>query len=101
MLSENVIKTEKGIRFNVRVVPKSSKNLLCAMSEDVIKLKITAPPVDGKANAACIKYFADILCVPKNQIALISGLKSKTKTFEITGDPDLLYSILKQAINQE
>jgi uncharacterized protein (TIGR00251 family) len=48
-------------------------------------LKITAPPVEGQANAECIRYLSDILKVRKNQVTIISGHKSKKKTVAIEG----------------
>lgn len=85
-----VTKTSNGIKFNVKVVPKSSINELSVLDENSFKLKITAPPVDGKANQACEKYLSNILNVAKSRVNIVSGLKSKSKTIEVIGNCDEL-----------
>jgi len=99
-LSVKISKTAIGIKFSVRVVPKSSKNQLLLMDEGIIKVKITAPPVEGKANECCIAYLASILGVTKSQVSISSGEKSKTKVFEVTGNPDTLSANLVKAIKK-
>lgn len=77
--------TKDGIVFNIRVVPRSSKSELAGIQEDALKVKITAPPVEGKANEECIKLIADKLGVRKSRVAIISGHKSKRKTIAVSG----------------
>ncbi len=96
-----VSKTAEGIKFAVRVIPKSSKNMLSLMEDGTIKLKINAPPVDGKANAACIKLLSDVLDLAKSKVKIVSGLKSKTKQVEAIGDADLLYKKLIDSLQPE
>jgi hypothetical protein len=50
-----------------------------------VKIALTAPPVDGKANEALIAFFAQALHLPRSRIALIAGAVSRTKTLRITG----------------
>lgn len=68
-------------RLTLKVIPNSSKTMLIRENEG-LKLKITAPPVDGKANAFVIKYFSKELKVPKSSIHLIRGQTSHHKVFE-------------------
>lgn len=93
-----VIKTNNGIKFSICVVPKSSKNLLSVMEDGIIKLKINASPIEGKANEACVKYIADILGIAKSKVKIISGFKSKTKLIEIDGDSEVLYNRIIEII---
>lgn len=65
----------------------------------MLKLKITAPPVDGKANEACIKYLSKLLGVPKTMIHIVNGEKSKIKTLEILGNPEELECVLLKNID--
>ena len=69
----------QGIFFKVFVQPKSSKNMITGIYGDAIKIKLTAPPVDGAANKMCIKFFAKCLKVPKISLEIISGHTSRTK----------------------
>jgi len=72
-------KSAKGVMFKVFVQPKSSKNMIVGIYGDTIKIKLTAPPVNGAANKMCIKYLANILKIPQSKIEIISGHTSRTK----------------------
>ncbi|MBC8198530.1 MAG: YggU family protein [Desulfobacteraceae bacterium] len=74
-----VKKNTKGIIFKVFVQPKSSKNMIVGLYGDAIKIKLTAPPVNGAANKMCIKYLANILNIPKSKLEIILGHTSRTK----------------------
>ena len=70
--------------FRIYVQPKASKNQVVGRHSDpskgdALKVKITAPPVDGAANAMCVKFFAKLLRVPKSSIAIVSGQTSRHK----------------------
>ena len=75
---------EKAL-LKVRVNPRSSRNQVTGWQGDVLAIKLTAPPVEGAANKACIEFLADRLGVRKSQIALVSGAAGREKVFEITG----------------
>ncbi len=77
--------TKDGVVFKIRVVPRSSRCELVEIQEDALKIKITAPPVEGKANEECIKFIADKLGVRKSRVAIIAGHKSKKKTIAVSG----------------
>ncbi|MDO9566238.1 MAG: DUF167 domain-containing protein [Candidatus Desulfaltia sp.] len=72
-------KNAKGLVFKVFVQPKSSKNMIVGLYDDAIKIKLTAPPVNGAANKMCIKYLANILKIPQSRFEIISGHTSRTK----------------------
>ena len=76
---------ENYVTFSVRVQPRSSKNEICGIYGDAIKIKLTSPPVEGEANEGLIKFLSDILKISKGQIEIISGHKSRTKSIKITG----------------
>jgi len=71
--------------LRVRVKPRSSQNQIVGWQDDVLAAKVTAPPVEGAANKACIEFLADQLGVKKSQITLVFGAASRNKVFEITG----------------
>lgn len=68
-----------GIILKIFVQPRSSKNMIAGLHGDALKIKLTAPPVDGAANKMCIQHLAKWLKVPKSSIEIISGQSSRTK----------------------
>ena len=73
---------EDKIIIEVKVVPNSSKNSISDECE-FLKIKLTAPPVDNKANKALIEYLSKLFKVPKSSVILKSGGTSKNKRFEL------------------
>jgi len=70
--------------LKLHVTPRSSRSEITGWRDDVLCVKLTAPPVKGAANAAIVKFIADALGVRKSQVTLISGEKSREKTLRIT-----------------
>lgn len=71
-------------KIKIRVLPRSSKNeVIGEMADGTLKVKLTAPPVDGKANDSLIKLLADYFDKPKHKIKIAAGATSKNKTIEI------------------
>jgi len=73
----------EGIRLAVQISPNAKKTEVLGVVEDVLKIKLQAPPVDGKANDALIRYIADTLHVPKSAVSITHGLSSKRKLLEV------------------
>ena len=69
--------------LKLHVNPRGSKNEISGWRDDALCVKITAPPVDGAANAAVVKFIAGTLGVRKSAVRIISGEKSREKTIEI------------------
>jgi hypothetical protein len=69
-----------GLSFRIRVQPKSSRNEIVGMQDGALKLKITAPPVEGAANKFCIELLSRELGVPKSCLEITSGQASRSKT---------------------
>jgi uncharacterized protein (TIGR00251 family) len=74
-----------GCTLSVRVHPGARKNGATGIHADEVKIALTAPPVDGKANEALIAFLADALRLPRARIVLVSGLTSRAKILRITG----------------
>lgn len=70
---------DDGVVVRLFVQPRASKNQLAGIIEDELKIRLTSPPVDGAANALCIKYLAKLLKLPKSNLELIAGDKSRHK----------------------
>jgi uncharacterized protein len=73
------------IDIEAKICPKSSRNEIITLDRGMVKIKVTAPPVDGMANKAVIELISKELKVPKKDIAIISGDKSKNKKIRIHG----------------
>lgn len=73
-----------GAALNVRVTPRSRRNEIAGVRSDgTLKIRITAPPVDGKANAALIKFLAGILGVRKPRVEIVAGHRGLDKIVSI------------------
>lgn len=80
------------IRIKVKVIPRAKKNQISGFMEDgSLKVRLAAPPVDGKANQALIKLLAEILELPQADISIISGLNGRNKTIKIIGLSSIEY----------
>ena len=71
------------MRIYVKVIPRSSKNLVEKISEGEYKVKLTAPPVDGEANKMLIEILAEHFDVPKSLVSIIGGKSTRKKLVEI------------------
>ena len=71
--------TDEGIVFTVTVQPRASKNAVMGRHADTLKIKLTAPPVDGAANKACLAFLAKQLGVAKSRLEIVSGHTSRVK----------------------
>ncbi len=81
-----VLKQAGGaISFEVKVVPRASKSEVTGMEGDAVKIRLQAPPVDGKANEALVKFLADALGVARSQVEIVSGQTSRKKVVRIRG----------------
>jgi len=74
-----------GCTLSVRVHPGARKNGVTGVHAGALKISLTAPPVDGKANEAVIAFLADALHLPRARVALVAGATSRAKMVRITG----------------
>jgi len=77
--------TAAGVSFAVKVQPRAKRNAIVGEVGDAMKLTLTAPPIDGRANEACIEFFANLLDVPRSSITIASGETSRNKVIRVTG----------------
>jgi uncharacterized protein (TIGR00251 family) len=77
--------TSAGVSFAVKVQPRARKNAITGVVGDALKLALTAPPVDGRANEACIEFFAKLLEVPRSSVTIASGETSRNKVIRVAG----------------
>lgn len=85
-----------GAAFTVRVVPKASKTEIIGLMDDgALKVRLTAPPVEGKANEALIAFLADVLSVRRDQVEIVAGHSGREKLISVIGiTPDEVNNIL-------
>jgi uncharacterized protein len=74
-----------GCTLVLRVHPGAKRDAIIGLHNGAIKISLTTPPVDGRANDAVIAFLAERLRLPRARIALVSGLANRSKTVRITG----------------
>jgi len=74
-----------GITFAVKVQPRAKKNAILGELGDSVKISLVAPPVDGRANQACLKFIAELLNVPRSAVTIVSGETNRRKVIRVAG----------------
>jgi hypothetical protein len=72
-------------RVTVKVHPRARRTRVTGRLGGAWKLDLAAPPVDGKANEACVRFFADLAGVPQSRVRIVLGLSNRTKVIDIDG----------------
>ncbi|HEV2107299.1 MAG TPA: DUF167 domain-containing protein [Thermomicrobiales bacterium] len=73
-----------GVVLSMLVTPRSSSTGIVSLDDDVIRVRLTAPPVDGKANTALTSYLAGVLDVPKRNVEVLTGSSGRRKRVRVT-----------------
>ena len=84
-----ITETDKGTIINIRLIPRASTNQVVGVLDNSIKIRLQAPPIEGKANKALIKFLSKLLKVPASHITIISGETNRNKRiliYEVTAD---------------
>jgi len=74
-----------GVTFAVKVIPRASRNEIAGVEGEALRVRLTAPPVEGAANAALLAFLAEVLGVPKRDVRLVSGQTSRRKVVAVAG----------------
>ena len=77
--------SDAGVRFAVRVQPRASRSEIVGVHGDAMKIRLSAPPVDGAANEALVELIADALGVSRRAVRIVSGETSRSKVVEVEG----------------
>lgn len=75
----------ESVTFSVKVHPKARRERIASVVGTALKFETTAPPVEGKANEACIRFFADLLKVPRSSVTIAAGNSSRNKVIRVIG----------------
>jgi hypothetical protein len=77
--------TTSGASFAIRVHPRAKENAVTGEVGDALKISLTAPPVEGRANDACIHFLAELLQVPRSSVTIAAGESSRNKIVRVHG----------------
>lgn len=77
--------TPGGATFQVRLQPRAKKNAIVGEVGEALKLALTAPPVEGRANQACIAFLAELLNVARSSVTIAAGHSSRNKVIRVVG----------------
>jgi uncharacterized protein (TIGR00251 family) len=77
--------TADGITFAVKVHPRAKMNTITGELGDTLKISLTTPPVEGRANQACIEFFAKLLKLPRSSVTIASGQTTRNKVIRVAG----------------
>lgn len=81
--------------FKVRVLPRASRECVAGIYEDALKIRLTAAPLEGKANEACRAFLSKILGVPRSRVEIVSGHTSRNKVIKVSGlSPEKIKALL-------
>ena len=72
-------------RLTVKVHPRARRTGIAGRFGEAYKLDLAAPPVDGKANEECIRFFAELAHVPRSRVRILSGQTARLKLIEVAG----------------
>ena len=81
----NLRDTHDGCTLSVRVHPGARTNAITGTHDGALKISLTTPPTDGRANDALVAFLAEQLRLPRARIALLTGATSRSKILHITG----------------
>jgi hypothetical protein len=80
-----IVATATGVRVSVRVQPRASANEVAGIHGDGLRIRLTAPPVEGAANDALVDFLAKSLGIARRDITIVAGSSSRSKIVELTG----------------
>jgi uncharacterized protein len=77
--------TPSGATFEVKVHPRARKNAITGEIGEALKVALTAPPVECRANEACVAFLAEVLNVPRSSVTIAAGKSSRNKVIVVSG----------------
>jgi len=85
---------KKGVALAIRVTPRASKNEITEiLSDGTIKIRLTAPPVEGKANSELIRFLADVLDIAPSKLEIVAGETGRDKLVSVLDlDPEMVHA---------
>ena len=85
-----------GITINIKVIPRAKRDEIVGVEGDAVKIRLHAPPVEGRANEALINFLADVFKIQRAQIEIVRGEASRHKVVRVRGVPlEKIKTVLK------
>ena len=85
-----------AVSFRVRVVPRASRDKIAGIHDGAVRIRLTAPPVEGAANEALVAFLSSVLRVPKLDIELVAGQTARNKVVSVSGlSPEEIWARLR------
>ncbi|MFQ5432621.1 MAG: DUF167 domain-containing protein [Nitrospinota bacterium] len=84
-MSGPVQSCEEGSLLDCRVVPSSSRNCIAEVTDDNVRIKITSPPLEGKANKTLTAFLGKMFKISKNRVKIVSGESARKKRVLLAG----------------
>ena len=81
----SITEASGSVTFAVRVAPRASRNQIVGVEGGALKIKLTAPPVEGAANAALVEFVAEWLGVRRSAVSIVSGDRARNKLVQVKG----------------
>jgi uncharacterized protein len=85
MTNLRIDERSRCVRFAVRVQPRASRSEIAGVHGAALKVRLSAPPVDGAANVALVALLAEALGIPRRDVRIVSGASSRGKVVEVDG----------------
>jgi len=96
-----VLPDAEGARLRVRAVPRASRTEIAGEQGGALRVRLQAPPVDGRANETLCKFVAEAAGVPKGRVSVVSGPASREKLLRVLGvSPERLAEVFSQPQSQ-
>ena len=80
-----LVAAKDGCVITVKVTPRAAKSEIVGAEAEWLRVRVKAPPVDGKANAALIAFFADLFNLPKKNVSVVAGQTARLKRVRVDG----------------
>ncbi|MHB8644972.1 MAG: DUF167 domain-containing protein [Thermomicrobiales bacterium] len=98
----NLTGTDGAVRVAIRVMPRAGRNALDGVTETgALRIRLTAPPVEGAANAALVTFLAMVIGIPKRSITLVRGTRGRDKVVEIAAPLAIIQERLRAVGDQQ
>ena len=89
-----------GVVVSLHIQPRASRNEIVGVQGESLKVRLTAPPVDGAANKMCLAFLAQCLDLPKSSLEIVAGATGRSKQVFVPGDPDSVRAALEKGLKQ-